>query len=98
MCYHDAKDFYFSDLAAYYKFAKLSDAVMEMKEVKFYHNNGFDHNLLPVVARPDDLGMMYWGLIPWYTKTLSDAMKIRNQTLNAISEEMFDKPSYRDSL
>ena len=100
MCYHDAKDFYLSDLLAYYELAGHARIPEEVKliETRFYHNNGFDHNLLPVLAKPDDIGMMFWGLIPWYTKTVSDAMQIRNQTLNAISEEMYEKPSYRDSL
>ena len=44
------------------------------------------------------MGLFSWGLIPWFTKTLDQAMIIRNQTLNCISEEMYDKPSFRDSL
>jgi putative SOS response-associated peptidase YedK len=98
MCYHDAKAFYFDDLAEYYKFARLADPIKEMdKDIKFYHNNGFDHNHLPVVAG-NEIDLMSWGLIPWFTKTADAAKIIRNQTLNAISEEMFDKASYKDAL
>src|SRR5262245_12412333 len=100
MCYHDSKDFYYEDLKQYYNLANLSDAMKEaaQTQIKFYHNNGFDHNLLPVLETADHLALMNWGLIPWYTKSLQEAMRIRTQTLNAISEEMFDKPSFRDSL
>ena len=44
------------------------------------------------------MGLFSWGLIPWFTKTLDQAMILRNQTLNCISEEMYDKPSFRDAL
>jgi putative SOS response-associated peptidase YedK len=39
-----------------------------------------------------------WGLIPFWVKTWQDALKLRNQTLNAKSETVFDKPAFRDSI
>ncbi|MEP6735977.1 MAG: SOS response-associated peptidase, partial [Chryseolinea sp.] len=38
-----------------------------------------------------------WGLIPWWTKSFQDGVKLRVQTLNCISEEMYDKPAFRDA-
>ena len=98
MCYHRANAFYWEDLVAYYNLVRQSDPEKEFEAIKHYHVNGFDHSLTPVLAKLDGLGMMQWGLIPWYTKSVADAMAIRTKTLNAISEEMFDKPSFRDSL
>jgi putative SOS response-associated peptidase YedK len=74
-------------------------AELEFREqwTPYYHENGFDHNPCPIVTAPTAMGYFSWGLIPWYTKTLEQAQIIRNQTLNCISEEMYEKPSFRDS-
>lgn len=64
----------------------------------YYHENGFDHNLSPAIVSEESVGLFSWGLIPWFTKSPEDAARIQNSTLNAISEEMFSKPSFRDAL
>lgn len=96
MCYHGSKNFNATDLEAYYSIT-LED---EMKNnwSNVYHENGFDHLASPVVLPETQVGLFTWGLIPWFTKSTQDAMIIRNRTLNCISEEMFDKPSFRDAL
>jgi len=63
-----------------------------------YHENGFSHLPSPVIISKDSAGFYSWGLIPWFIKSIPDALMIRNRTLNCISEEMFTKPSFRDSL
>lgn len=96
MCYHSSKNYNVADLEQYYQI----NAQDQIKDVwdNMYHENGFDHNLSPVLTAPDSMGLFSWGLIPWYIKSLDKALILRNQTLNCISEEMFEKPSYRDSL
>jgi putative SOS response-associated peptidase YedK len=56
----------------------------------------FDHNPSPILLN-EGLGYFQWGFIPWYTKP-EQVPIIQNQTLNCISEEMYDKNSYKDSL
>ena len=66
-----------------------------------YKANGFDHPDLPVLyIGPDgkSLDLFTWGLIPFWVKDITAAKKLWNQTLNAKSEEIFEKPSYRDSI
>lgn len=65
-----------------------------------YHANGFAHPLLPVVANDDHraIFMFKWGLIPSWVKSPEDAAKLANQTLNAKSETIFEKASFRDSI
>ena len=46
----------------------------------------------------NELRYYHWGLIPMWTKSLEDAKKIRTQTLNARSETVFEKPSFRASI
>jgi putative SOS response-associated peptidase YedK len=63
-----------------------------------FHINAFDYGPAPVITskEPQKIKMFNWGLIPHRTKTLEDALKIRQQTLMARSEEMYDKYSYKD--
>ncbi|MTI22022.1 SOS response-associated peptidase [Fulvivirga sp. RKSG066] len=62
-----------------------------------YHTQGFDHPDIPVVVgeAPDRVDTYTWGLIPKWVKDAASATKISNSTLNARSEEMFEKPSYK---
>jgi len=97
MCYHSSKSYTIEDLYEYYG---ITSKYAFDKWQRYYHENGFDHNLSPVLVNNGsiDYGNMSWGLIPWYTKSMEEAVMISNKTLNCISEEMFDKPSFRDSL
>ena len=64
-----------------------------------YHTNGFEHNEAPVVISEDGprLKIFEWGLMPYWSKSVEDAVKISNQTLNARGESIFSKPSFRYS-
>jgi putative SOS response-associated peptidase YedK len=95
MCYHGSKTYHLDELEGYYKV--VGQESIREQWIPYYHENGFDHRLSPILTK-DGMGFFQWGLIPWFTKTLQDATQLRVKTLNCISEEMFDKPSYRDSL
>lgn len=62
--------------------------------------NGFAHPLLPVLTYHNErtLSLYQWGLIPPFIKTADQAIKIANQTLNAKSESVFDKPAFKESI
>lgn len=96
MCYHSSHAYTLTELDEYYG---LTNEHSFDDWQRFYHCNAFDHHLLPAFCvDTDSLSQLSWGLIPWYTKSIDDAMKIRNQTLNCVSEEMYDKPSFRDAV
>ncbi len=61
-----------------------------------YQLNGFNKPYLPVIsnAQSKDIDMYRWGLLPLWVK---DESSFKANTLNARSEELFDKPSYRKS-
>lgn len=63
----------------------------------YYFVSGFDHPLLPIVKH-DGIFLFEWGLIPHWVKDLRSAEDIRNKTLNAAGETVFDKPSFRSSI
>jgi len=97
MCYHKSLINSIDYLAGYYS-VHYSDELAE-KYSPHYHENGFDFLPSPVVStkEPKEFKLMNWGLIPWWVKSMQDGLRLRTQTLNCISEEMYDKPSFRDA-
>ena len=65
-----------------------------------YHASGFKHPRLPVITgeKPKEIQFMEWGLIPSWVKSGEDALKLREVTLNARGETVFEKPSFRNSI
>jgi putative SOS response-associated peptidase YedK len=59
--------------------------------------SGFDHPQMPIVLN-DSIEMCRWGLIPSWVKDRESALKIQNQTLNARSESVFEKPSFKEAI
>jgi putative SOS response-associated peptidase YedK len=97
MCYHKSQKFDVDYLADYYS-ASYSEVMKEVYEPNF-HENAFDFKATPILTtgRPGELQLFNWGMIPFWVKDLPSALKLRISTLNCISEEMFDKPSFRDA-
>ena len=66
-----------------------------------YHLSGFTHPALPVFVKSPEHGLelrpIQWGLIPHWCNDAKVATSLWNQTLNARSESMFEKPSFRTS-
>jgi putative SOS response-associated peptidase YedK len=65
-----------------------------------WHANGFAFPAMPVItqAEPKKIKLYHWGLIPFWIKTEADAGKIKMQTLNARSETVYEKPSFKHSI
>jgi putative SOS response-associated peptidase YedK len=64
-----------------------------------YHENAFDYLPTPLLTagEPDKFKLFRWGLIPYYMGDKEKAMILKTQTLNCISEEMYEKHSFRDA-
>jgi putative SOS response-associated peptidase YedK len=95
MCYHKQDKALKEELEQRYM-AILRDISYE----PYYYENGFDFQASPVITaeRQKEFQMMNWGLIPWWTKSVQDAQQIRMRTLNCISEEMYEKSSFKDAI
>lgn len=65
-----------------------------------YYFNAFDLPELPVIRseEPDSIGMVKWGLIPFWVKDSAAAEEIRRKTFNARAETLLEKPSFRGSV
>lgn len=66
---------------------------------KRYHENGFDYLPSPIITAgaPEEFKFFNWGLIPFYMSDKAKAFALRASTLNCISEEMYDKPAFKDA-
>src|SRR5687768_12072536 len=97
MCYHKSLTAKYEQLAEYYS-TTYSQVLADIYSVKF-HENGFDFLPGPVVTagKPSEIQMFNWGLIPFWVKDQTAATRLKVSTLNCISEEMYDKPSFRDA-
>jgi putative SOS response-associated peptidase YedK len=64
---------------------------------QFYHVSSFSLPKLPVITNedPDNINLYTWGIIPFWVKNQDDAEKIRVRTMNARSESIYEKPSFR---
>ncbi|HQW92503.1 MAG TPA: SOS response-associated peptidase, partial [Ferruginibacter sp.] len=65
-----------------------------------FHAAGFSFLQMPVITQkqPGRVQLFNWGLIPHWVKTRADADKLKAQTLNARSETVFEKPSFRSCI
>lgn len=97
MCYHKSLTKTIDYLADYY--SSSYGEVMKEVYTKRYHENGFDYHVSPIItaSKPNELQPFKWGFVPWWAKTEADGLRMRTQTLNCISEEMYDKPSFKDA-
>ena len=81
---------------------KLFGATFRRKDLwdPLYFISGFDHPALPVIAADNrsELQLMQWGLVPHFVKSMEEASKISNLTLNARAETISTKPSFKRAV
>lgn len=82
------------------------DVVKETFQVKLgtkferrYHVGAFENLKLPVIINenPKQVKLFNWGLIPFWVKDEKTATDIKQRTVNARSETIFEKPAFRGS-
>ena len=64
-----------------------------------YHTSGFVFGKMPVILNNDSdhIKLLNWGLLPSWNKDKGKAFAARANTLNARSETIYEKPSFKDS-
>ncbi len=62
--------------------------------------SGFLHPHLPVLTteKPHTIQHFEWGLVPEFTANEDELYKIQNMTINARSETLLEKKSFKDSI
>ncbi|HBF35956.1 MAG TPA: hypothetical protein DDW50_01390 [Firmicutes bacterium] len=65
-----------------------------------YYTSGFDFPRMPVITNenPECMQGFTWGLVPPWVKSKTQADEIRSKTLNARSDTVFEKPSFRSAI
>lgn len=65
----------------------------------YFHLNGFTYGNLQIItmAKPEVIKTAKWGLIPNWASHNPDAFRKKSNTLNARSESIFEKASYKES-
>lgn len=66
-------------------------------KLEHYWTMGFQHQKIPVITndKPNEIQFFHWGLIPHWVKDKTSAREIAGKCLNARSESIFEKPSFR---
>ena len=65
----------------------------------YYHLNGFTHGNLQIIKmdEPNIIHDASWGLVPDWASQNPEAFRKKSNTLNARSESIFEKASYKGS-
>ncbi len=98
MCFHNSMSKKAQELAA--RYGKKSDIIEIVKDIieENYHVNAFVFPNCPVITSNEQIQTYLWGLIPFWTRSETDALEIRKMTPNAKAETIFDKPSFREPI
>ncbi len=86
---------YYNSLPA--KIRKKKKNPMEPEIPNLYMVSGFAHPKLPVITE-NEFTLKEWGLIPSWVKSKEDALELRDKTLNAKGETIYEKPSFAQNI
>lgn len=80
---------------------ELEEQFLRIRETQgpVFHASGYSHPSLPVISHllEPEVESALWGLIPSWVKDKEQASSIWNRTLNARSESLLEKPSFRNA-
>ncbi|WP_317046716.1 SOS response-associated peptidase [Spirosoma pollinicola] len=95
MCFHKSLDVSAAELEDRYKAVLPPSANFQ----PVYHANAYNLPAWPIVTRqePGKLQLIHWGLIPHWVRSQDAADDIRTKTINARSETIYEKPSFRSA-
>lgn len=78
---------------------QIQEELLPKTDLPLFHASGFSHPKVLIYTddNPDYPEVATWGLVPSWVKSEEQQKKMWNQTLNARSETLFDKPAFRDA-
>lgn len=79
---------------------EIKSKIIPETDLPLFHTSGFSHPKLLIYTNDtvNPFEVAFWGLIPNWIKDHEAAKKIWNNTLNARSETIFEKPSFKDAV
>lgn len=98
MCFHNSMSKKAKEVAA--RYGRKSDIIEIVQDIidEQYHSNAFTNPISPIITTSDEVQVLNWGLIPFWTKSDEAANDIRKMTYNAKAETIFEKPSFRNPI
>ncbi len=98
MCFHNSMNKRVRDLAS--RYGRRTDLLEITRDIinEQYRISAYSHPLCAIVTADEEIQAFHWGLIPFWTKDLKSAKEILKGTINARSETLFEKPSYRSLI
>lgn len=78
---------------------EITEKLAPLTDLPIYHTTGFNHPSLLIYTNESPFypEVAVWGLVPHWVRETDQLKKIWNNTLNARSETIFEKPSFRES-
>lgn len=80
---------------------ELEEQFLRIRETQgpIFHASGYAHPTFPIIENLEEpqVNGHLWGLIPSWVKDKDQAQSIWNRTLNARSETILEKPSFRSA-
>lgn len=78
---------------------EINEKLVPLTDLPIHHRQGHSHPKMLIYTNesPKYPMVSQWGLIPFWSKSLTDAKKFWNNTLNARGETIFEKLSFRES-
>ena len=79
---------------------EIKSKLIPETDLPLFHASGFSHPKLLIYTTDSvkPFEVAFWGLVPNWIKDNNAAKKIWNSTLNARSETIFEKPSFKDAI
>lgn len=95
MCFHKSLNAKAEELEARYE--AVLPPMADFQPV--YHANAYSFPAWPIITRqePGKLQLIHWGLIPRWARTKESAADLRTKTINARSETIYEKPSFKSA-
>ena len=77
----------------------LENKLRPYRDHPYFHISGYSHPKLLIYTNENPIipTVSTWGLVPFWVKNRDQKNKLWNNTLNARSETIFEKPSFRES-
>ncbi|MFM1877329.1 MAG: hypothetical protein RLZZ241_195 [Bacteroidota bacterium] len=79
--------------------SQIQEEMLPQTDLPLHHASGFNHPKLLIYTdlNSDYPAVASWGLVPFWVKSETQQKQLWNQTLNARSETLFEKPAFRDA-
>lgn len=91
MCYHTSLLAGAAELAR--RYGRKADLIGDFRPQ--YRVSAFTHTRYPIVTADEQIRLFSWGLVPFWTGASDEIVTIRNRTVNARAETVFQKPPFR---